>query len=588
MSLLDLASLVLSPTATKEGKVYSAIPDTGDGDMTFSRGTEATRVNSAGLIEKARTNLLLQSNTFDTTWTQTNVSVTGGQTGYDGSSDAWLVDISASFAQVEQNISTSGVITYSVYAKAGTLGFVRLRLDASTNAYADFDLSSGTAGTTSGIITTSSTSLADGWYRLSLVTNASSATKARIYPIQADNDLTATSGNILIQDAQLEQGLVSTDVITTTTSSVTVGITDDLPRVDYSGGGCPSLLLEGSRTNLITQSEYLDAWTKSGCTIANNESTSPEGVDNASKFIASSGLSVKIAYQIISSTNSVAHTVSAFYKSDEYNYAFLRVGGQSPSPYVIYNLSNQSIVSTANATSTKIEDYGSGWYRVSVTYTANNTTNAVNVSFLPTSGYSLDSVNQPSYNGDGSSGGYVYGVQLESSASYVSSYLPSYGTSTSRSADSCSLTGASNLIDSTEGTIYLQSNSADSDVGTYSYFMTLSDGTSNNRLEIRQSGSEVQFLWRVGGTYQNNIITSGIDITQSFKLALKYSSDAIKMFFNGSLVNTLSSPTLYSANTLNRFGFDDGSGGDKFQGESKELVLFPTALSDDQCIALTK
>jgi hypothetical protein len=68
MSLLDLASLVLAPTATKEGKVYSAIPNTGDGDMTFSRGSAATRVNSAGLIEKERGNLLLQSNTFDTTW----------------------------------------------------------------------------------------------------------------------------------------------------------------------------------------------------------------------------------------------------------------------------------------------------------------------------------------------------------------------------------------------------------------------------------------------------------------------------------------------------------------------------------------
>jgi hypothetical protein len=65
MSLIDLASLVLAPTATKEGKVYSAIPNTGDGDMTFSRGSAATRVNSAGLIEKVRTNLALYSEEFD-------------------------------------------------------------------------------------------------------------------------------------------------------------------------------------------------------------------------------------------------------------------------------------------------------------------------------------------------------------------------------------------------------------------------------------------------------------------------------------------------------------------------------------------
>jgi hypothetical protein len=66
MSLLDLASLVLAPTATKEGKVYSAIPDTGDGDLSFTRSNDtATRVNSAGLIEKVRTNLALYSEEFD-------------------------------------------------------------------------------------------------------------------------------------------------------------------------------------------------------------------------------------------------------------------------------------------------------------------------------------------------------------------------------------------------------------------------------------------------------------------------------------------------------------------------------------------
>ena len=104
MSLIDLASLVLSPTATKEGKVYSAIPDTGDGDMTFTRGSSATRVNSAGLIEKERGNLLLQSNTFDTTWSAVSASVTGGQSGYDGSSDAWLLSKSAAGGYIYQNV----------------------------------------------------------------------------------------------------------------------------------------------------------------------------------------------------------------------------------------------------------------------------------------------------------------------------------------------------------------------------------------------------------------------------------------------------------------------------------------------------
>src|SRR5210317_1299450 len=107
MSLIDLASLVLAPTATKEGKVYSAIPDTGEGDMTFTRGSAATRVNSAGLIEKERANLLLQSNTFDTTWSSVlTANVVGGQSGYDGSSDAWTLETqSGQASRRAQNLS---------------------------------------------------------------------------------------------------------------------------------------------------------------------------------------------------------------------------------------------------------------------------------------------------------------------------------------------------------------------------------------------------------------------------------------------------------------------------------------------------
>ena len=81
MSLFDDASLVYIPTGYKPTKNYSGKPSTGGADMTFSRASGATRVNSRGLIEKVRTNLLLQSNSFDTTWATTDASVTSGQIG---------------------------------------------------------------------------------------------------------------------------------------------------------------------------------------------------------------------------------------------------------------------------------------------------------------------------------------------------------------------------------------------------------------------------------------------------------------------------------------------------------------------------
>lgn len=57
MSLLNVASLVLTPNAVKDGKIYSIIPSNGNGDMTVVRATTATRVNSLGNIENVGLNV---------------------------------------------------------------------------------------------------------------------------------------------------------------------------------------------------------------------------------------------------------------------------------------------------------------------------------------------------------------------------------------------------------------------------------------------------------------------------------------------------------------------------------------------------
>jgi len=57
MSLLDKASLVVTPNAYKASKLYSVIPSSGAGDLDVVRATTATRVNSAGLIESVAVNV---------------------------------------------------------------------------------------------------------------------------------------------------------------------------------------------------------------------------------------------------------------------------------------------------------------------------------------------------------------------------------------------------------------------------------------------------------------------------------------------------------------------------------------------------
>ena len=141
----DKASLVMIPDAPLEGKVLSVKPEDRSGDFTFTRGSNlaATRVDANGLIEKGRENLLLQSNQFDTTWNTFTASVTEGQAGYDGSSNAWVLDVSVANGSVYQSINQNNLLTASIYAKKGTANGVRFRMDHNIDSNVYVDLRDG-------------------------------------------------------------------------------------------------------------------------------------------------------------------------------------------------------------------------------------------------------------------------------------------------------------------------------------------------------------------------------------------------------------------------------------------------------------
>jgi hypothetical protein len=93
------ASLILVTDGFKAGKLYSQIPTDGDGDLTVSRASSKTQINSSGKVETissnvpamdfslgscpflaldpSSTNLCLQSEDFTTTWTAQGGSAVG-------------------------------------------------------------------------------------------------------------------------------------------------------------------------------------------------------------------------------------------------------------------------------------------------------------------------------------------------------------------------------------------------------------------------------------------------------------------------------------------------------------------------------
>jgi hypothetical protein len=409
MSYYSEASLVMIPSGVKDGKVYSAKPVDGSGDLTFSRGSdiEATRVASNGYIEKAKVNLLLQSNTFDTTWTTTDSSVTSGQTGYDGSSDAWLLSKSAAGGDINQTgLSVSGLQTFSLYAKAGTSTWISMTILGGSNPRTSFDLVNGVVGTLLGsAVSAKIESVGNGWYRCSIVGNVTS-TGVYIYPSEGDGVTSGTTGNILIQDAQLNYGLVAQEYQETTTTSVVSGITNDMPRLDYSGGAsCPSLLLEPSRTNLIPQSEYIADWSQTNATTSSNQSTSPEGVNNASLSTAT-GTGAHAPFDTLagSVTSGANYTMSIFYKKGTTNY--LRFEDGYTGIGIDIDIDAESATPRNGATNANIEDYGNSWYRASFGFTGHGSGASQIVVYIK------NSSDQTSYTASGENV-YLYGAQLE-------------------------------------------------------------------------------------------------------------------------------------------------------------------------------
>ena len=581
--ILNKASLVMVPEAPIDGTMPSVFPEDRSGDFTFTRGSNlaATRVASNGLIEKGRENLLLQSNQFDTTpWNRNLVTATSGQSGYDGNTNAWKIDLTGAAGNLAVGgLSAGNVGTYSVYAKAGTLNWILLG-SQSGNIQAYINLSDGSIGTTGALVIEAKTEdVGGGWYRCSM-TYSGTATVARVYPAQANGNLTATSGNILIQDSQLEIGLAATEVISTGATTGKAGLLENEPRIDFTGGGCGALLLEPQRTNAYISSEWilnLDA-------DLSQEISDIDGPIENTPFLKitknTSGLSRQLLY---TSTNGDIDTCSVFAKKgsaggNQIYFADSFYGSATMSASFDLDTGSWFVPPSGTALADYgFDDFGNGMYRIWV------------------AGRTMDFANPDSTrwrnpalffdNGQLSVGEHIYitGLQTERNSSYPTSYIPTYGSSVTRSAEICSLSSASSIIGQTEGVIYAEVELTEG-YDSNQIFFNLSDATFANQMFFQRYNGSLGYKILSGGTTQaeNYPITSGT----THKVALLYSEDNIKMFANGSRVSLDTSASIPATNKINLSSYWNGLL--QFGGGIKKAVLFPTALTDEECSALTQ
>jgi len=570
--LLNKASLVLVPSGYKEDTVYSVVPSDGSGDLSFTRASNGTRINSAGLVEVCPWNLLQQSETIGVSpWSNSNLTITANSViAPNGTTTAdVLTETTATTTQFRTQQTTpqsTNIYTLSVYVK---------NITGTRQAYIDlgpvtgfFNFATETIYSASAI--GSFEKLANGWYRIALTT-ANAITPSTIYMGLGQSNSETYTGNgtsaIAFWGAQLNIGSTAKPYFPTTDRL-------NVPRLTYQngGGGCPSLLLEKQSTNSQTYSEQIDngVWGLGAITISANNTTSPDGTQNADKVVETATTARHELYGNSLSFN--GNNAISFYAKYAGRQFFCALGGGGGNG-ATFDLVNGT-VATNTAVSASIESVGNGWYRciVIINFTGTNQMYYI----LRTTG----SVGIETYTGDGTSGVYFWGAQTELNSSYPTSYIPTTSSSATRVADACYKTGISSLIGQTEGTMF--ADFVFTNNNTVQVIMCLHDNADNKRVEIWANASSLYGF--VGGSSSFNIASITATSGTRYKVAVAYKSGDSAYYVNGTQIGANSTTFTISLTSL-IFNYWASS----YPPDTKinEAIIFPTRLTNAELASLT-
>jgi hypothetical protein len=552
MSTYDDASLVLVPSGYKNGVVFSQKPMDANGQLTFTRASDATRVGPNGYIEKVRTNLLTYSQDFsDSSWSiPTTQTKTTGQTDPNGGTTAVLVqNISDGNGYLAKGLTLTANVphTASIYIKGASSGSVSIRIDDST-AGPQYDINYTTS-----------------WQRFS-VTRTPNQTGCNF--VIGGYGTWDVGTNIYFAFAQAETGDVMTDYIATTSAAVSVGPVSGTPRLDYLNGECPSLLLEPQRSNLVLYSEQMNLWVNGAASITANQLESPDGAVNADKYDNLTDCST-----FVTAANGV-YTFSLFVKQGTSASASIDMSdGATGDVATTFTFSTKTFSNTTNSGSWSVAtpsyvEYPNGWFRLSLTATK-NAGSAIGHKILASgSGYT-----------------YVWGAQVEAGA-YATSYIPTLGTSVTRVADAASKTSVSALIGQTEGTLFVEVDFKYSTTGDTRIWSIWDAGSS-----------EVVSLWARENTFRYQFyddaasvnIEDAITATEGVhKLALSYNGTNLKVYMDGAVVidATMGATANLNCSAVGFAGFWGISTINHKIGV-KQALLFKTRLTNAQLAELT-
>jgi hypothetical protein len=550
MSFYDDASWVLIPEGIKEDVVYAQKPTDGLGDLTFTRASDATRTNSAGVIERTPWNLLTFSEMFsDASWTKTNLTV-GANTINSPIGTLTADTLTENTANATHELRTNtitppvGSINLSVYGKMKERRYLRVGLTVAWGAslgYVVFDLQTGTITYTGGAITGTIENAGDGWYRCSVRGTVTSSVSGTAYIGINGDSTTATTylGNgtsgIYLWGAQLVEGTDAKPYFATTNRQ-------DVPRLDYRNADgslstCPRLLLEPQRTNSIRNSTMVGAVAGTPGTLPTNwnqsgggglTTTISLGTENGLQYadIRYSGTATQSFLELrfeanngISASNGQTWAFSPYIKA---------ISGTIPT--------SQLVMIERNIASGFIAQGGVGFSATSTLqrFTFTRTlSGGVTVAFVQplilftlTIGAAYDFTIR------------IAAPQMELGA-YATTFIPTTTAAVTRLVDVASKTGISSLIGSVAGTAFIDTEFSDTPSSSVNNDILALLNASNVSLGvyslfIEGSTGNLRIFFLPGNTAIT--MKSGNNRNQRLKIAFAYANADFVCYVNGTQV----------------------------------------------------
>lgn len=589
MSFYDDASWLLIPEGIEEDIVFAQKPTSGLGDLQFTRASDATRTNSAGVIERTPWNLLQFSEQFDNAaWTKLNITITSNEAvSPTGTLTADKVVQSVNIGSDLRTTSTFSLVsgntyTWSIYAKNAGYKYVRLIAWSSDDPVTTYDLDSISVVSESGPAHTSTIQdVGNGWRRLTITRTVSSAVGwVRCVPLSTANG-SGTPNNIdgvYLWGAQVVEGTDAKPYFATTNRQ-------DVPRLDYRNAdgtlnSCPRLLLEPQRTNSIRNSTMVGSVAGSPGTLPTNwtplanaltQTVVGLGTENGLQYIdlRYNGISTNIQQTIaVEGLLNIAATTGQTW---------------SFSTYV------KLISGTFNSLQLQLTERSSGGGFVTVNAQTISPTSSLNrFAFTQTlNGGATTIAVQPNYR-IGLTIGATYDFTIRIAApqmelgAYATTWVPTTTAAVTRIADAFTRNNiyTNGLISAAGGTWFVdlsQSLSLTRDTTTSLYIGDNISGTLGNAINIRNNGSLSRLT--INKTVLGILNPLYTTLTDNLKIAIKWNGSTADVFVNGSKVVTATSFTTTLMENL--------ASGSPVPFYINQMLLAPTPLSDAECIERT-